>query len=261
MPASSLVKGSLFVRERAIDYKFMFNPAELEVTKEVIFPKDIPAGGSNPIYNYAAGGERLITFTLYLDGDRGRSEARPRFAKGDAPKAASGDEGTADWSVMPDVNLLQSLLYPSQYGQATRDVYPYVCLFSFGQAFKAVPVIVKKADAKLLYFLADLTPTRATVSMQLGIIKPAYETADEFVRDGQSGNQRYRSQERADREANAKTYGGPSGYSGRYIPILLGGRRAHSQRQPQHPRHSGSAYQRSDGAALRTRLSRLARAR
>ena len=201
-----LTKGSIHVRERGIIYTFMFNPAELEISKEITLPKETPAGASNPIYNFASGGERLITFTLYLDGDRGRSDGRPKTAPGnnsqnrvrDASAANSSgltqlaDAGTnnlmntstgknTSLSVMDEVNLLQGLLYPTQYGKTAREVYPYLCMFTFGGAFPATQVVVKKADPKLIFFTPGLGPVKGTVAMQLGIVKPAYETAAEFA--------------------------------------------------------------------------------
>lgn len=187
--APKLEKGTLFVRERALLYRFMFNPESIEVTKAVNYPNETPAGGSHPIYQWASGGEHLLTFTLYLDGDRGRSDSRPKglnragvnqnAGAGNFTNLSNGTSGTLN--VMDEVRLLQSLLMPSRYGKTAKDVYPYTCVFTFGESFPSVVVVVKKADPKLNFFTPQLGTVRSTVSMQLGIVKPAYETASEFA--------------------------------------------------------------------------------
>ncbi len=220
--ATALAKGSLYVRERGLLYKFMFNPESIDITNEVIFPKDSPAGASNSIYNFASRGERLISFTLYLDGDRGRSDLRQK-PSGQNDNRANINTGRSDgpsMSIMDEVNLLQSLTFPTQYGRTITEVYPKVCLFTFGEAFQATPVIVKKADPKLSYFHADLSVVRGTVSMQLGEIRPSYQTAEEFLRTGLSPEQRRAQDDSIASKAAADANGGPSGYRSRYVPFL-----------------------------------------
>ncbi len=193
MGITKVVKGSLYIRERGLMYKFMFNPAEIEITKETLYPKETPAGGSHPIYNFASGGEYLVTFTLMLDGDRGRDEARPRRSYvGDANSggmtnalnqlAYAGDgSSNTSYSITDEIKLLQSLLLPSQYGKTAREVYPYPCLFTYGSMFKAVPAIVKKADPKINMTLPNGDPIKAAVSMQLGLVVPTYQTAGDYL--------------------------------------------------------------------------------
>lgn len=191
MAEPKLTKGTFYVRERGLLYTFMFNPSDIDDTKATTFPNETPAGASHTIYNYASGGEQLISFMLYLDGDRGRSDRRPRYpsnvpstqGNAGAPNAPVTDLNTGTGiplSVADELGLLRSLLYPSQYGKTPREVYPYTVIFSFGDYFKPTPCVIKKADIKSSFFTPGLGPIRATVQMQLGIIKPAYQTAAEF---------------------------------------------------------------------------------
>lgn len=180
MTGPKLVKGTFYVRERGLLYAFMFNPSDIDDTKQTTFPNETPAGASHTIYNYASGGEQLISFMLYLDGDRGRSDKRPKYPSNVPNQTDAGAGGGVPLSVADELGLLRSLLYPSQYGKTPREVYPYTVVFSFGDYFKPTPCVIKKADIKSSFFTPGLGPIRATVQVQLGIIKPAYQTAVEF---------------------------------------------------------------------------------
>lgn len=180
MTGPKLVKGTFYVRERGLLYTFMFNPSDIDDTKQTTFPNETPAGASHTIYNYASGGEQLISFMLYLDGDRGRSDKRPKYPSNVTNQTDAGAGGGVPLSVADELGLLRSLLYPSQYGKTPREVYPYTVVFSFGDYVKPTPCVIKKADIKSSFFTPGLGPIRATVQVQLGIIKPAYQTAVEF---------------------------------------------------------------------------------
>lgn len=202
MAITKVVKGNFYVRERGIKYNFMFNPSEIKVTKGANFPNEIPAGASYPVYNYASGGEHLISFTLPLDGDRGRSDKRPKSTIGpDRLDFYNGGSGTlytvnsttvsvandltaggnTSLNIDDEVKLLMSLTLPTKYGSGVKDVYPHIVLFTLGEQYKMVPVIVKKANPTYTMWTPKMEPMRASVEIELAVVVNAYTTAAEFA--------------------------------------------------------------------------------
>lgn len=213
MAITKVVKGNFYVRERGIKYNFMFNPSEIKVTKGANFPNEIPAGASYPVYNYASGGEHLISFTLPLDGDRGRSDKRPKSTIGPdrldfynaGTRNSDGTFGTlytvnsttvyqandltaggnTSLNIDDEVRLLMSLTLPSKYGSGVKDVYPHFVMFTLGEQYKMVPVIVKKANPTYTMWTPKMEPMRASVEIELAVVVKAYTTAAEFQSSSQ----------------------------------------------------------------------------
>jgi hypothetical protein len=158
MAAPTITRGRMTVRATGMTRIFQFNPSELRDQKGITWGSLQVPGSSHPIYQFGAGNERLISFDLYLDGDRAR------FGRETADPSDS-------LSIQTEINFYRSLLYPGQYdSQDFAAAYPYLVLFSFGQYIPSMPVIVKQANVTINYWTPLLEPVRATVAMELGEI-------------------------------------------------------------------------------------------
>lgn len=170
--APSVTRGRLTVLSTGDSRSFQFNPNEVTDDKGVNWGTlDVP-GASHPIYQYGTGGERIISFELYLDGDRGR------YGRAEFPPSEY-----LDLSIQSEINFYRSLVYPSQYdSQDFAAVYPYMLSLSMGNYFKALPCIIKSPPTvKITYWTPKMDPVRATVSMSLSEVVSRSQTSAEVL--------------------------------------------------------------------------------
>lgn len=172
-------RGMITVPERGIGRTFMFNPNDVSDTKGITWASgDIP-GASHPVYQFGSGGERLISFDLYLDGDRGR-KGREQVRPG-----VDTTSGTGPLSIKDELHFWRSLIHPNGYGQSHAKVAPLTVLFSFGELYNNLPCIVKAAPWKINYWVPSLengiVPVRATIALQLAEITTRSSVADEVL--------------------------------------------------------------------------------
>lgn len=174
----AVIKGSFKVLRgnSAVSRKFMFNPNDFNDTHPPTYGSLQVPGASHPQYQYGAGGERLISFDLYLDGDRGRANQRQ--------KGVSTDSGIP-LNVMDELFFYRGLVFPLVYGDTFANVFPPLVLFSFGPVYNNVRVIVKKADWKITYWTPKLEPVRAIVQIVLGESPTKSQTQDDIWNMGQ----------------------------------------------------------------------------
>lgn len=163
----NLVRGRFTVPARGASKRFMFNPTTLSDTKGTQFASIQTPGGSHPVQQFSGGKERVISFTLYLDGDRGR------FGRQNA---------NTDVDVGPDLVFYRSLEYPGEYtyGDITA-VYPHIILFSYGYLYNQIPCLLKKADWNITAMTPDLRPMRAEVAIQLSEFPDKSMNYSEFI--------------------------------------------------------------------------------
>lgn len=157
------------------DHPFMFNPNDIDDTKATIWGMIEVPGMSHPIYQFGAGGERLIRFNLYIDGDRGR-----------AAQAGARIPNDPGLDITLEIRYFRSLVYPTQYNSVFANVFPPLVLFNFGTLYSNVRCLVKKADPKVTYWVPDaetgvLIPVRATIAIELAEI-PEQSVLDTDVR-------------------------------------------------------------------------------
>lgn len=155
----------------------MFNPSTVDDTKATNWgTTDVP-GASHPVYSFGSGGERLISFELYIDGDRGR------FGR-------EQGRNTGSLSIKDELYWYRAMVHPVGYGAAASDVAPYLILFTHGELYNNLRCIVKQANWKVNYWVpgpTGPTPVRATVSMVLGEAPEQSVTREEVLRLGQIG--------------------------------------------------------------------------
>ena len=155
----TVVKGKFTVLTGGVGFTktLMFNPPEVDDSHPPIYGSIEVPGASHPVYQYGAGGERLITFNLYVDGDRGRI--------GGAGTRQGPQAGTLD--ISNEVLFYRALVAPSNYTQTFANVFPPLVIFTMGSFYNGVRCLVKKADPKFTYFTPKMEPVRAMISIIL----------------------------------------------------------------------------------------------
>ena len=163
-------------------HTMMFNPNDVKDTKAVNWGSTEVPGASHPVYQFGAGGERLVSFELYVDGDRGRAGLRGNSGQGvnfgfDRTLEVNGDT----LSIADELVFYRSLIYPGKYNDDPIAVFPHVILFTFGELYNNMVCICKKADWEVKFWTPDLKPVRAVIQMQLAEVVNSSQTADQFL--------------------------------------------------------------------------------
>lgn len=184
-PRPAPIRGRITVPDRMTGREFMYNPPEIEDDQSPVYGSLQVPGASHPIYQYGSGGERLIPFELYLDGDRGRLGRLPPGTNADGVQNAIGGRIV---DITDEVRFYQSLRMPRRYGGTDiKTVFPPVVIFTFGTAFQQVQCIVKQAKPRYTAFTANLEPIRAIVSMVLAEVPDESQTAEDYWPEGAGG--------------------------------------------------------------------------
>jgi hypothetical protein len=176
-----VTKGRFSVVETDEVYVFMFNPNRISDNKSTNYPEQLVPGMSHPVIQYGSGSSRLISFSLYLDGDRGtvglssvrnmdNLARRPRLLdpwESAADRRRAGGTGVTK-SIQTDLDFLMSLQLPTATeGIGLPDVHPPTLLFSFGEHYLGVECVAEKIYTDITYWNTRLEPIRAEVSVTL----------------------------------------------------------------------------------------------
>jgi Contractile injection system tube protein len=171
----NVTRGRFTVASTGMSRNVMFNPSEITDEKQINWGQlDIP-GASHPVFQFGTGGERLIQFELYLDGDRGR------FGRLDTQE---------DISVQSEINFYRSLVYPVRYNSDDfAAVYPHMLLFSFGRYVDLLPCIMKgNPVVRIFHWTPKLEPVRATVTIMLSEVTTKSQVANDIYPTLEVGN-------------------------------------------------------------------------
>jgi hypothetical protein len=170
-------RGSITRTETGTRLEFMFNPNSISDEKAVTYASQGVPGVSHPVEQYAGGGQRKITFEIYLDADRGRGQQRAN----DANRADKN--GSID--IADELRWYRSFLYPKRAsGEAFADVEPHTVLFTFGELYKGVPCVVYAAAQTITKFDPLLRPLRATIAVTLVELVESGQSSDDVYRVG-----------------------------------------------------------------------------
>lgn len=195
------------LRKREIDfseaYYFQFNPAEISDVKETLYEVRPYGGLAYNDYIWNGGGERIITFQLFLDNT---PQSKTSFFRPTAYNSAEANSispegrdetGNFDYvgsaysitrvherGVLPEVERLQSFLYPAKLdnkpipkfaegGVVTSVQFrpPDVVVLALGPIY--LEGFVKSAPVTYTLFDKDLTPIRATVDIEFAVTEYA----------------------------------------------------------------------------------------
>jgi hypothetical protein len=128
-------------------------------------PKMIP-GGSHPLYNWVAGGERQISFTAYFTQER-----RLTNPLGGSAQGPFGPILTDKWSVdvMGAIAWLRQFTYPTYGSDGQAHPPPRVRLVApnalLGEVKGTILAIMQSCDVEWLQWWPDGTPKEATASL------------------------------------------------------------------------------------------------
>lgn len=144
---------------------FQFNPAEINDTRSVTYGQHAVPGASHPVYQFGAGGERLLSFTLYLDADLG---ARATRWNSNLFFDANNSNLLSLSEVLDD---LRSLTYPVERisPAGIKIITVPTVYFSMGTLLESdtIECIVKRADPQITFYSPDLRPLKAKVELEL----------------------------------------------------------------------------------------------
>lgn len=132
-----MAKGYLKNEKTGTVKKFIFNPNSYQESRGVSYAVISAPGSSYPKFQYASGGVKSITFSLFLWGTNG--------------------------SVQSYIDFLEELLPPKQCGGNFSN--PPTVLFAFGS--QVTRCIVTNLDVDKQEFNTDLSVKQAVVNLSL----------------------------------------------------------------------------------------------
>jgi hypothetical protein len=148
-------------------WQFMFNPPTLRDQKGLALPDQPVPGMSHPVTQYAGGGARMVSFELYLDGDRGRV-GQGQGSLQNRAQASSDASLPGSKSIENEIKFWQSLRYPSRTeGLGLPDIRPPRVLFTFGTLFTGMLCQVDRCEVNVTYWTVNLEPMKATLDVAL----------------------------------------------------------------------------------------------
>ena len=175
-------------------YVFQFNPNHLEDVKSTLYTNRTYAGLAYTDYIWSGGGERVISFQLFMDDtpQSHTAEYNPKIIADTIQKisktgqfswqsfGAFSDSRIHERGILGDVELVQSFLYPMPIsGEATPKFAeggivnprqfraPATVVFSMGPFY--LEGVIKSAPVSYTLFDRDLTPLRATIDIELAV--------------------------------------------------------------------------------------------
>lgn len=180
-----VAKGYFILVETGEKYPFMLNPGSLNYDKTVSYAQQALPGVSHPVYQYATGGPKPVTFDLFLDADLGL----PFRGKGEVANALRPQKTEGTRTVQDDLDFLESLLYPTESNSRTFSrVAPSTLLFTMGTIFRGFPCVLTRAPANVTRFSPKMAPLTATVSITLEeIVSRGKSRGDVFRAVGRGG--------------------------------------------------------------------------
>lgn len=201
-----VAKGRISIPETGEVLVFMFNPNMVKDQKGVAYPDQVVPGMSHPVTQFAGGGARVISFEIYLDGDRGRmgqstsngqlqnhsraprvGDKNPRVSQGPQPNAPDKD-------ITAEIDFYRSLLYPiAVNGGGLADVHPPILVFSMGTLFQSIICVAERCDVQVTSFNVKLRPVRATLNVSLKEVVESSVTRSTVFNTANTGSvgQRY----------------------------------------------------------------------
>ena len=172
-----VTKGRISVVDTSEVWEFMFNPSAIRDQKGISYPDQAVPGMSHPVTQFAGGGARVVTFELYLDGDRGRlgqtagglqNNARPPRLVSPGDNREDRRSNAPSKSIRDEILLWQSFQYPTvSEGIGMAEVHPPILLFTFGTLFSGMDCVLERCDVNVDYWSIELEPIRATLGISL----------------------------------------------------------------------------------------------
>ena len=191
-------------------YFFQFNPAEIQDVKNTLYEVRSYAGMAYNDYIWSNGGERIISFQLFLDNtpqsktEQFRPQAINNTAVANTRQSAGSNYGNyfqwinngaysntrvSERGILPEVELIQSFLYPAPIGNENTPLFteggivtstqfrpPATLVFALGPFY--LEGVLRSAPVTYQLFDSDLTPIRATISIEFAVFE--FETVNKI---------------------------------------------------------------------------------
>lgn len=161
-------KGYLVSRRNGSVHPFMFNPTEISRTDAWEWAHHKIPGASHPVTSGGTGASRMINFTLYFDGDRGRCDLREKSAGlggGSNPRVPITDPRSLD--ISPELNFYRSFTYPHIPNSTFQDRGPDHVILNYGTFFPRVECKMHSCNVTITQLTPLLEPVKATVQISL----------------------------------------------------------------------------------------------
>lgn len=156
----------------------MFNPNQVSISHGYAHGRHVVPGRSHPLYGGGAGNAETIELTLYLDGDRGRSDGRQRFEGIDVfdqPNAPKLD-------VMSEIRVYQSMVLPHDAAKDGSYGVPEEYLVQWGTILNA-KVLVTNVGVNVTEMTPQGGALRATVTLSMEVVEYRNRTTWLFLND------------------------------------------------------------------------------
>ena len=170
-------KGRITVPSTRATRSFMWNPTSVKITHGWKWAKQAIFGNSHNMMQGGSGEDEVVSFSLIIDGDRGRSEARRATGTSSTANAATSRD------ISDELNWYRSLTYPLQASPTVQGGYitgstPPVVVLTLGTMFTKAACVVENVDITVSMFTPLLEPMHATIEMKLAIYaaRPVYLT-------------------------------------------------------------------------------------
>ena len=169
-PHSTVVKkGYIVSRRTGAVHPFMFNPTEITRRDAWEWAHHKIPGASHPIVSGGSGGSRMITFTLYFDGDRGRIQHRERVSgfgrSGPNARVAIDDPRSLD--VSPELRFYRSFTHPRPKAGSFKERGPDHLILNYGTLFPRVECVMHSCPVTVTMLTPFLEPVKATAQVTL----------------------------------------------------------------------------------------------
>ena len=152
----NVLKGRITNLRTRQAYFFMFNPTEINRTDGWAWSAHRVPGASHPIVTGGTGGDRKISFSLYFDADRGRSDER-RLG-----------EGNFSLDLTTELNVWRSMTYPQDpHSNSLPDRGPARFILNYGTFFNGIEVVIDSANTSIITMTPKLQPMRAVIAMEM----------------------------------------------------------------------------------------------
>lgn len=171
----NLVKGRFVQTPTGIVVPFMFNPTEVAIDDGWEWGQTRMPLRSHPFYGGGAGAEESFNFTLFLDGDRGRSDIR-RARQLAAVATNTFVPAATPLDVMPEINQIRQFVRPHDTEQDGSYGVPAKLLINLGTVLNA-EVEIDSTRVIVTEFTPKLEALRATVEIQ-GHINSRFNSTD-----------------------------------------------------------------------------------
>jgi len=158
---NSFNKGRFTIESSGDSRAFSLNPNDIKDTKGMGYASfDVP-GISHPILQAGSGSERVISFTLRLDGDvgyRGIRRAQRRVRT----------RNLVGHSVIDEILWYRQFVYTEGNARlGLPGAQPEVILFSFGTLYQGTRCVMRRCDYAGLQWSSTLEPTRGDLTIEL----------------------------------------------------------------------------------------------